>query len=57
MEYSLIVDGLVRFRDMIYVPDNSEIKRLILSEFYAKLYLGNLGSKDIDCSEAVLLLA
>eukprot|EP00253_Pinus_taeda_P013707 PITA_13707 len=30
-----------RFRDMIYVPDNIELKKLILREFHAKPYLGH----------------
>lgn len=38
MDYSLTSDGLVRFRDMIYVPDNSELKKIILRECHAKPY-------------------
>lgn len=34
---------LVRFRDMIYVSNCSELKKLILREFHAKPYLGHLG--------------
>jgi len=34
-------DGLVRFRDMIYVPNNSELKKLILREFLVKSYSGH----------------
>jgi len=29
MDYCLTMDGLVRFRDMIYVLDNSELKKVI----------------------------
>jgi len=37
-----MVDGLVRFRDMIYVLNCSELKKLILREFHAKPYSGHL---------------
>ena len=30
VDYSLIGYGLIRFRDKIYVPDNSELKKTIL---------------------------
>ena len=43
MDYSLIAYGLIRFRDMIYVSDNNELKKLIFREFHAKPYLGHLG--------------
>ena len=33
-----MTDGLVRFRDRIYVPDNNELKKHILREFHAKSY-------------------
>lgn len=36
--YCLMVDGLFRFRDRIYVPHNSEFKKAILREFHVKLY-------------------
>jgi len=36
-----MINGLVRFRDMIYVSDNSELKKVILREFHAKQYLGH----------------
>jgi len=36
-------DGLVRFRNMMYVSDNSELKRLILREFHIKRYSGHPG--------------
>ena len=38
MDYELTVDGLIRFRDKIYVPDENEIKKLILREFHVKPY-------------------
>lgn len=41
MDYYLTSDGLVRFSDMIYVLDNSEIKKVILREFHVKPYLGH----------------
>ena len=43
MDYCLATGGLVRFRDKIYVPDNSELKKVILREFHAKTYLGHPG--------------
>lgn len=41
MDYSLTIDGLVRFRDRIYVPDSNELKKVILREFHAKPYSGH----------------
>ena len=41
--YHLIANGLVKFRDKIYVPDNSELKKLILREFHANSYSSHLG--------------
>lgn len=38
VDYCLTTDGLVRFRDMIHVPDNSEVKKVILREFHVKPY-------------------
>ncbi len=38
MDYCLKMDGLVRFRDKIYVPDNIELKKVILREFHVKPY-------------------
>lgn len=35
-------NGLVKFRDKIYVPDNIDIKKLILWGFHVKPYLGHL---------------
>ena len=43
MDYHLTIDGLIKFRDKIYVPDNSEVKILILKEFHANPYSGHLG--------------
>ena len=42
-EYHLMTDGLVRFKNKIYVSDNSELKKLILREFHVKPYLGHSG--------------
>ena len=36
MDYCLTVDGLVRFRDRIYLLDNNELKKVILREFHVK---------------------
>lgn len=41
MDYHLLADGLIRFRDKIYVPENSEIKKIILREFHVKSYSGH----------------
>jgi len=43
VDYHLIVDGFMRFRDKTYVLDKSELKKIILREFHAKLYLGHPG--------------
>ena len=37
-DYRLTIDGLVRFRDRIYVLDDSDLKKAILREFHAKPY-------------------
>lgn len=34
--------GLVRFRDMVYMPGNNELKKLILREFHVKPCLSHL---------------
>ena len=41
--YRLAKNGLMRFRDMIYVSDDSEHKKLFLREFHDKPYLDYLG--------------
>jgi len=41
VDYCLTLDGLVRFRDRIYVSDNSELKKVTLRDFHAKPYLGH----------------
>lgn len=38
VDYHLATYALIRFRDMIYVPDNSDLKKNILREFHAKPY-------------------
>ena len=43
VDYFLTADGLVSFRDGIYVPENSELKNMILREFHVKPYLGRSG--------------
>jgi len=43
VDYHVTMDGLVRFRDMIYVLDNSDLKKLTLKEFHAKSYSGHSG--------------
>lgn len=44
MDYCLTVDGLVIFRDGIYVSDSSELKKVILRDFNANPYSGHPGS-------------
>lgn len=34
-EYDLTKEGLIKFRNRIYVPNNSELRRVILKEFHA----------------------
>ena len=43
MLYHLMIDGLVIFRDRIYISDDSELKNLILREFHAKPYSSHPG--------------
>ena len=43
VDYCLTAKGLVRFRDRIYVPDSSELKKVTLREFHVRPYLGHLG--------------
>ena len=47
VEYCLTKDGLIIFRDMIYVRDNNELKKVILREFQVKPYLGHPGYQKI----------
>jgi len=39
----LSVDGLIRFRDRIYVLDMNKLKKIIFWEFHTKLYSSHLG--------------
>jgi len=43
MHYRLTADGLVRFRDRIYVSNKNELKKVILREFHVKSYSGHPG--------------
>ena len=43
VDYRLTTYGLIRFRDRIYVLDNSEIEKVTLREFHAKPYLCHPG--------------
>lgn len=47
------------FKNMIYVLDNSELKKIILREFLVKSYSGHPPkiSEDFDKCQEVLLLA
>ena len=42
-EYHLITYCVVRFRNKIYVSNNSELRKIILREFHVKLYSGHPG--------------
>lgn len=42
-DYCLTTDVLVIFRDIIYVPNKSELKKVISREFHAKPYSGHPG--------------
>lgn len=43
MDHFLTTDGLVMFRDKIYVSNNIELTKVTLMEFHAKPYLGHPG--------------
>lgn len=43
VDYCLTIDGLIRFRDMIYVSDNNELKKVILRGFHVKPYSSHPG--------------
>jgi len=43
VDYHLTTEGLVIFRDMIYVSNNNELKKLIMREFHINPYSGHLG--------------
>lgn len=45
-DYHLLADGLITFRDKIYVPNISELKKIMLREFCAKPYSGHLGCQN-----------
>ena len=47
VDYCLTIDGLVRFKDKIYVLGSSELKKVILREFHVKPYLGHPGYQKI----------
>ena len=47
VNYCLTANGLVRFRDRIFVLEISEIKKVILREFHAKSYSGHQGYQKI----------
>lgn len=41
LDHCLTIDGLDRFRDKIDVPNNSELKKVILRQFHMKPYSGH----------------
>ncbi len=42
-EYHPTTDGLVRFMNMIYILDKSELKKCMCREFHVNLYSGHPG--------------
>jgi len=38
LDYHLTTEGLVRFRDKIYVQDDNELNKFLLKEFHVKPY-------------------
>lgn len=45
-EYHLMAYGFIRFRNKMYVLDNSELKNIILRRFHVKPYLGHPGYQE-----------
>ena len=43
VDYHLMVDGLVRYRDKIYVFENSDLNKVILRDFHVKPYSSHQG--------------
>jgi hypothetical protein len=37
------IDGLLRFKNQIYIPPNVELRMLILSEAHRAVYMAHLG--------------
>lgn len=43
VDYCLPIDEMVKFRDTIYVSNNSELKKMMLREFHVKPYISYPG--------------
>jgi hypothetical protein len=43
--YSLEADGLLRYRGRMYIPENGDIRSIILKEAHRALYCAHLGVK------------
>jgi hypothetical protein len=55
--YSLEVDGLLRYRGRMYIPEGGDIRSIILKEAHRALYCAHLGVKKMyDRYEEALLL-
>ena len=46
-EFSLKEDGLLRYRNRIYIPNHPDLRRQILNEFHSAPYSGHPGVKKI----------
>ena len=58
MDYFLTVDGLVRSRDKIYVPDSNELKKVIFEGVSCETICKSPRLVEgIDHNEEILLLA
>ena len=55
VDYCLTTNRLAQFRDMIYVLGNSELKKVIFSEFHETIFMSVTVSEDTDKTEEILL--
>jgi len=53
VDYCLTTYGLVRFIDRTYVPDNSELKKVVFKEFHVKPYSGHPGYQKTLTAEKI----
>ena len=55
--YSLEIDGLLRYQGRMYIPENGDIRSIILKEAHISLYCVHLGcEEDVRRYEEALLL-
>jgi hypothetical protein len=43
IDLSLDINGLLRFKNRLYIPDSTELKITVLDEVHKKPYYGHLG--------------